>query len=85
VPGAFDAAGMRQHGAALADQVQRHVGQRDVFLQHRRVAGPFGDALAQDQRGVADAQQVLQLGAVAHLDGSLHGVPHMWSTEPGSL
>jgi hypothetical protein len=49
--------------ARLADQVQRHVGQRDVLFEHRPVAAPLGQALGVDQAGVADAQHVLQHGS----------------------
>ena len=75
-------AGQREHAARLADQVQRHVAQRDVLFDDGRVAAPFAQALAQDQAGIADAQQVLQLGVGGELDGGLH---HMWSTDSGSL
>ena len=34
----------------LPDQVERDVGQRDVLLEHRAVAAPLGQALAEDQR-----------------------------------
>ena len=38
-------AGVRQQRARLAEQVERHVGERDVFFEHRRVAAPLGEAL----------------------------------------
>ena len=38
--------GVAKQQARLADQVERHVGHRDVFFQHRAVAGPFAQALA---------------------------------------
>ena len=56
---ASSSAGARQHGARLADEVERHVAEGDVLLDDRRVAAPLGEALRQDQAGVADAQQVL--------------------------
>ena len=51
----------------------------------RRVAAPLGQALAEDQAGVADAQQVLQLRVGGELDRGLHRGAHMWSTDSGSL
>ncbi len=63
--GPSSSAGAREHRARLADQVERHVGQRDVFFEHRRVAAPLGQALGEDQAGVADAQQVLHRGRAA--------------------
>ena len=41
-------------------------------------------ALAEDQAGVANAQQVLHGGTVVEVDRALHRMPHMWSTELGS-
>jgi hypothetical protein len=49
---------------------------RDVFLDDRRVAAPLGEALAQDQAGVADAQQVLHRGVRGDGD-RLHRPPYM--------
>ena len=43
----------------LADQVQRGVGQRDVLFQHRCVAAPFADPVAEDQGVVPHPQQEL--------------------------
>ena len=43
----------------LADQVQRGVGQRDVLFQHRCVAAPFADPVAEDQSVVPHPQQEL--------------------------
>ena len=55
---AIDPAGVGEHGAGLANQVQRHVGQGDIFLEDGGVATPFANALTQNQAGVAQAQQV---------------------------
>jgi hypothetical protein len=59
---AFQRAGAREQHARLADQVERHIGQRDVFFEHRAVAAPLAQALAQDQGRVAQAQQVVDIG-----------------------
>jgi hypothetical protein len=40
---------IRQQHARLPDQVERHVGERDVLLDHRSVAAPLGNPLAEDQ------------------------------------
>jgi hypothetical protein len=48
-------AGQREHAARLADQVERHVRQRDVLFEDRRMPTPFAQALAKDQAGIADA------------------------------
>jgi hypothetical protein len=49
---------VRVQHAGLADQVEADVGERDVFLEDRAVAAPFGVALAQHQRVVGQAQHV---------------------------
>ena len=54
----FERRGMRVQQARLADQVEAHVGERDVLFEHRPVAAPFGIALTEDQRGVRQAQHV---------------------------
>ena len=43
----------------MCDQVERDVGQRDVLFQRRPTAAPFRQALAEHQRGIAEAQQIL--------------------------
>ena len=49
----LDASRVAQQQTCLADQVQRHVRQRDVFFQHRAVAAPFRQTMTQHQRVVA--------------------------------
>ena len=49
-----------QH-ARLTDQVQAHVGQRQVFFQDRAVTAPLGIALTQDQCVVCQVQQVVEV------------------------
>ena len=44
--------------ARLADQIERDVGERQFLLEHRRMTGPFRQAVAQDQRIVRAAQQL---------------------------
>ena len=81
----LEAACAREHGARLADQVERHVGEGDVLFDDRRVAAPFAETLGEDQAGVADAQQVLHRGM--RRDGDRrqgHGRTHMWSSDFGS-
>ena len=87
-PLALDLGGEAQPHLRLADQVERDVGERDVLLQHRRVAAPFGDAVAEDQRGVADAQQVLEEGllvGVGRRDRRVAGVGRGIARELGHV
>ena len=56
----------------LADQVERHVGHRDVLLEHRPVPAPFGQALGLEQAGVADAEQVAHGRLAGDFDRGLH-------------
>jgi hypothetical protein len=57
---AFQLAGESQPQLGLADQVQRHVGERDVLLQHRRVAAPLRHPVAEDQAVVAEPERVFE-------------------------
>ena len=50
--------------ARLADQIERDVGQRNVFFQRRCVAAPFAQALREDQAGVGQAQDVAEFWVV---------------------
>ena len=43
----------------LPDQVEREVGQAQIDLERRRVAAPFAEPLAEDQRIVAQPQQII--------------------------
>lgn len=47
----------RQQHPGLAQQVERDVGQRHLLLQHRGVAGPFGEPVGEDERVVAEPEQ----------------------------
>ena len=53
------ARGAEQKGR-LADQVEREVGEADIDFEHRRMAAPLAEPLAEDQRVVAEAQQILR-------------------------
>ena len=46
----------------LADEVEREVGEAEVDFEHRRMAAPFAEPLAEDQRVVAEAQQIVRAG-----------------------
>ena len=50
----------------LADQIEGDVGQRDILLDRRGVAAPFGDPVAEDQAVVAEPERVLGQGRVIH-------------------
>ena len=54
---AFDLAGIGVEQPRLPDQVERQVGERDVLLQHRRLARPFRQPMAEDQRIVGKAEE----------------------------
>ena len=51
-----------QQQRRLADQVEREVGETDVDLEHRPVPAPFAQALAEDQRVIAEAQEIVGAG-----------------------
>ncbi|KGD41082.1 hypothetical protein DO70_6364 [Burkholderia pseudomallei] len=61
---------VRIQQARLADQIEAHVRERDVFFEHRAMPAPFGVALAEDQRVVGEAQHVREM-----LWGRRHGWP----------
>ena len=44
----------------LANQVEREVGEAEIDLERRRVPAPFAEPLAEDQRVVAEAQQIIE-------------------------
>ncbi len=47
----------------LPDQVERQVREAEIDLQHRRMAAPFAQALAEDQRVVAEPKQIIVTSA----------------------
>jgi len=73
--GAFEPAGVGQQHPRLPQHIQRDVGQRQVFLQHRRMASPFGQPLAVDETAVRKTQDVGGLGIHGH---------HIWFSSSGS-
>src|SRR5205814_2516175 len=60
-------AGLIEQQSRLADLVEREVGKTDVDLEHRPMPAPFAEPLAEDERIVTQAQQVL--GARVDGDG----------------
>lgn len=76
----FQRGRVRVQQPRLADEVEAHVGERDVLFEHRAVAAPLGVALAENQRRVREAQHV---GEVI-LRGR-HGARYMWLTSSGSV
>ena len=57
VPGAFELGRAGIEAARLAEQVEPHIGERDVLLGRRPVAAPFRQAVPGDQRVVGAAQR----------------------------
>ena len=55
---ALELAGIGVERARLADQVERDIGEREVLLEHRRVAAPFRQPVAEHQRVVGQAQRM---------------------------
>ena len=56
---------MREQQARLADQVERDVGERQVLLEDRAVPAPLRQALAEDQRVVGEAEDVVEVGVAS--------------------
>jgi hypothetical protein len=77
-------AGVRQQQPRLSDQVERDVGERDVLLDHRAVAAPLRQPLAEDQRGVGQPQHILEVRGM-RLRGGTHCGTYMWLTSSGSV
>ena len=44
----------------LPDEIEPDIGERQIDLQHRRMAAPFGQALAEDQRVVAQPERMME-------------------------
>jgi hypothetical protein len=49
----FQAARVGQEEPRLADQIERNVGERELFLENRCVSAPLGQALSEDERAIA--------------------------------
>ena len=45
---------------SLPNQIESDIGERKVLLQHRPVAAPLGQPLAEDEGVVREAQEVLK-------------------------
>ena len=76
---------MRKARDALAvapDQVERDVGRGKVFFQHRRMAAPFRQAMAEDQVVIGDTQK--EGDERLPVDGC-DGAHHMCPTSSGIL
>jgi len=56
----LDFARVGEPHARLSEEIEPDVGERDVFFEHRTVAGPFAEALREHQIAVAEAQQVIE-------------------------
>ena len=51
--------GLPEEVRCLPDQVEREIGEAEVDLEHRRVSAPFTQALAEDQRIVAEPLAII--------------------------
>ena len=65
---ALDLGGIAIEFAGLAEQIEAHIGERHVLFQHRRMAAPFRQPMAQDQRVVGAAQRVQHQRRFGDLD-----------------
>ena len=63
---AFDLAGIGIERARLTDEVEAHIAEGEILLDHRRMPDPFGQAMAEDQRRVGEPQGVLEQRYVGH-------------------
>ena len=60
LPAALDLGRVAIAHAGRADQVKRHVRQRQILFQHRRMAAPFAQPVAEDQMVVTDSKKQRQ-------------------------
>jgi hypothetical protein len=56
----FHLAGQVEEVVGLADEVERDVGERDVFLENGGMSTPFGEPVAEDEAVVTQPQEVLE-------------------------
>ena len=63
---AFDLARISEPHPRLAEEVEAHVRERDVFLEDRTLADPFAEALREHEVAVAEAQQEFEALCVGH-------------------
>ena len=76
-------AGKTEPESGLSDQVERHVGHRDVVFESRGMAAPLGDPVAENEAGVAHSpQERPQTGSLPGGHGP--GADHMCSTSSGT-
>ena len=70
-PRAFRLARRREQQGCLADLVEREVGEAQIDLDRRRVAAPFAEPLPEDQRVVAQPQQIVETRRIGPADALL--------------
>ena len=64
-PSPSSCAGVAQEMRRLADQVEADVGERQVDFQHRRMAAPLRQPLAEDQASSPSRSGVVEAAAAA--------------------
>jgi hypothetical protein len=62
----------------LADQVERDIGERDVFFEDRRMPAPGADAMGEDRRLIAHAEREFEKRHIC-----FHRRRHMCPTSSG--
>src|ERR1700686_340756 len=60
-PAALDLARVGEQQPRLPDQVQGEVGERQILLERRRLAGPLAEALPEYETRVTEAQDVAKV------------------------
>ena len=68
---AFNLARITQQQASLPDEIERQVGESEVFLERRGMPYPLAQALPQHQAGVTQAQHVAKLAEKVRHGGDL--------------
>src|SRR5207247_3720977 len=53
-----DLAGIAVQRSRLPDQIERQIAERQILLEHRRVAAPLGESMAEHERVVGEAQRI---------------------------
>ena len=56
----LDLAGVGEPHPRLSDEIETHVRLRDVLFEHGPVADPFAQPLREDERRIAEPQQILE-------------------------
>jgi hypothetical protein len=62
---AFSFAGNMQIETCLTDQIERDVGESNVFLENRRVPAPFRQAMSKNETIIAKPEEILEEIGVA--------------------